>query len=83
MNWKSFGGRSKSEVLKYDEGFYTGERIDPDYEEVFSNISLTEDYIESVNLESYKVKIKSISKNEFGYIVYCINVRYEQILCLL
>jgi hypothetical protein len=73
MNWKSFGGRSKSEVLKYDEGFYTGERIDPDYEEVFSNISLTEDYIESVNLESYKVKIKSISKNEFGYIVYCIN----------
>lgn len=73
MSWKSFGGRSKSEVLKYDEGFYTGDRIDPDFEEVFKNVSMTDEFIESVNKEAYHVKVKSIARNEEGFIVECIN----------
>lgn len=73
MTWKSFGGRSKSEVLKYDEGFYTGDRIDPDFGEVFKNISMTDEFIESVNKEAYQVKVKSIARNEEGFIVECIN----------
>jgi hypothetical protein len=73
MTWKSFGGRSKPEVLKYDEGFYTGDRIDPDFQEVFKNVSMTDEYIESINAEAYQVKVKSIARSEEGFIVECIN----------
>ncbi|MBC7428287.1 MAG: hypothetical protein H7336_06730 [Bacteriovorax sp.] len=73
MSWKSFGGRSKSEVLKYDEGFYTGDRIDPDFTEVFKNISMNDEYIKSINAEAYQVKLKSIARNDEGFIVECIN----------
>ena len=73
MQWKSFGGRSKPEALKYDEGFYTGDRIDPDFNEVFKNISMTDEYIAAANEEAYQVKVKSIARNEAGFIVECIN----------
>ena len=73
MAWKSFGGRSKSEVLKYDEGFYTGDRIDPVFEQVFKNIDHSDEFFESVNKEAYQVKVKAIARNEAGFIVECIN----------
>jgi hypothetical protein len=73
MTWKSFGGRSKSEALKYDEGFFTGERIDPDFEEIFKNVSHSQEFIDSINLEAYQVRIKTISRSEAGFIVECIN----------
>jgi hypothetical protein len=73
MVWKSFGGRSKPEMLKYDEGFFTGERIDPNYEEIFKNVSHSQEQIDSLNIEAYQVRIKSINRNETGFIVECIN----------
>lgn len=73
MTWKSFGGRSKPEVLKYDEGFFTGERIDPNYEEIFKNVTHSDEYIESLNGEAYQVRIKSINRSENGFVVECIN----------
>ena len=73
MTWKNFGGRSKPEALKYDEGFFTGDRIDPDYEEIFKNISHSEEFINSINEEAYQVRIKSIGRVENGFIVECIN----------
>ena len=73
MTWKSFGGRSKPEALKYDEGFFTGDRIDPDFEQVFKNIDHSESYINSVNEEAYQVKIKAIRKTTIGFTVECIN----------
>lgn len=73
MTWKSFGGRSKSEALKYDEGFYTGDRIDPNFEEIFKRIPHSDEFIAEVNSEAYQVRIKALQKSETGYIVECIN----------
>ena len=71
--WKSFGGRSKSEVLKYDEGFFTGDRIDPDFEQIFKNIPHSDEFINLVSEEAYHVKIKAIRRVEARFIVECIN----------
>ena len=73
MTWKSFGGRSKSEALKYDEEFYTGGQITPDYEQIFKNIPHSDEFLEAINKEAYQVKIKSIAREEAGFIVECIN----------
>jgi hypothetical protein len=73
LAWKSFGGRSKPEALKYDEGFFTGDRIDPDFEEIFKNVSHSEEFINAINEEAYQVKIKSVNRSEKGFIVECIN----------
>jgi len=73
MQWKSFGGRSKSEVLKYDEGFFTGDRIDPDFEQIFKNIPHSNEFVNLVSEEAYHVKIKSLRRSENGFIVECIN----------
>ena len=73
MQWKSFGGRSKSEALKYDEGFFTGDRIDPDFEQIFKNIPHSDEFVNQVSEEAYHVKIKSIRRSESGFIVECIN----------
>ena len=73
MIWKSFGGRSKPEALRYDEGFFTGDRIDPDYEAIFKNVSHSQEFIDSINTEAYQVRIKSIQRSDSGFIVECIN----------
>lgn len=73
MTWKSFGGRSKSEALKYDEDFFTGPRIDPDFDEVFKNVEHSDEFLESINKEAYQVKIKNIRREGEGFIVECIN----------
>lgn len=74
MTWKSFGGRSKSEALKYDEEFYTGPRLDMDWRAVFNNLGNVHDYLAEVNQESYQVKLKGIKRSESnGFSVECIN----------
>ena len=74
MSWKSFGGRSKPEALKYDEGFFTGDRIDPDFKKVFDEKFFTAEFLSQMNRESYQVLIKSISRTpESGFVVECIN----------
>lgn len=73
MTWKSFGGRSKPEALKYDEGFYTGDRLDPNFEQLFELIGFNPSLIEMINQESYQVKIKSIKRSETSFLVECIN----------
>lgn len=73
MTWKSFGGRSKPEALKYDEEFYTGGQVTPDFEKVFKNIPHSNEFLESVNAEAYQVKIKSIRREGEGFVVECIN----------
>jgi hypothetical protein len=61
MTWKAFGGRSKSEALKFDEEFFTGTRFDIPMPEV-----------ESIE-DSYQVKIKSIARSDERFLVECIN----------
>jgi hypothetical protein len=61
MTWKTFGGRSKPEVLKFDEEFFTHTRFE---------IPLTE--IENIE-DSYLVKIKSIARKDDKFLVECIN----------
>ena len=73
MTWKTFGGRSKSEALKYDEEFFTGPRIDPDFEAVFKSVEHSDEFIEAMNKEAYQVKIKNIRREGEGFIVECIN----------
>lgn len=73
MAWKSFGGRSKSENLKYDEEYFTGPRIDPDFEEVFKNVDYSDEFLEVINNEAYHVKIKSVRRDNETFVVECIN----------
>lgn len=73
MQWKSFSGRSKSEVLKFDEDFFTGSRIDPDYVSMFKDVDLSDEYLNAINESSYQVKIKAIRRLEEGFVVECIN----------
>jgi hypothetical protein len=73
MAWKSFGGRSKPEALKYDEGFYTGDRLDPNFEQLFNLVGFHPSSLDSINQEAYQVKIKSIKRNETNFLVECIN----------
>ncbi len=74
MNWKSFGGRSKPEVLKYDEGFFTGDRIDPDFSKVFDEKFFTEEFLAEMNKEAYQVLVKAIRRETGGgFVVECIN----------
>ena len=74
MMWKSFSGRSKSEVLKYDEEFFTTGRIEVDFSKVFSNVEMNDEFLNAVNEKAYQVKIKKINRHENGdLIVECIN----------
>jgi hypothetical protein len=74
MTWKSFGGRSKSEALKYDEEFFTGPRLDVDFKQLFSELgSNTDEYLAGINQEAYQVRLKGIKKSETGFSVECIN----------
>ncbi len=72
MQWKSFGGRSKSEALKFQEEHFTKERIDLYYHKVFAFMH-AEGFLESLNEKSYAVRLKNISKAENRFIVECVN----------
>lgn len=65
LSWKSFGGRSRPEILKYDEAFYTGGRLDVDWNEIFldKNKNVARE-------EIVTTKIKGINKVGESYVVY-------------
>lgn len=71
MTWKSFAGRSKSEALIFDEEFYTGARLNVDYDKIFPTIS--DATLEEVNKDAYQVRLKAIKRNGIGFTVECIN----------
>ncbi len=73
MAWKSFGGRSKSEALKFNEEFYTGPRFDVDLAKIFPDLDNAETFLDLMNQEAYQVKIKNIKKQGEKFSVECIN----------
>ena len=73
MMWKSFGGRSKPEVLKFNEEFYTTSRFDIDATKIFPELENTESFLEEINKEAYQVRLKSIKREGAGFVVECIN----------
>lgn len=72
MQWKIFGGRSKSEALKFHEEHFTQGRIDLNYQELFPHFK-DENFLPWLNNHAYAVKIKSIYFNDDKYIVECVN----------
>ncbi len=75
MTFKSFGGRSKSEALKYDEEFFTGPRLQFDFSDLLENFQSIKNELTNINQNAYKVKIKSIikDKDNDSYLVECLN----------
>lgn len=72
MQWKVFGGRSKSEALKFHEEHFTEGRLDVHYSEVFSHLS-EEGFLAWLNDLAYSVKVKSIHYENDKYKVECVN----------
>ena len=73
MSFKSFGGRSKPEALKFNEEFYCSGRFDIKATEIFSELNNAEEFIETINKEAYQVKVKSIHRSGDGFKVECLN----------
>jgi hypothetical protein len=73
MAWKSFGGRSKSEALKFNEEFYTSSRFDVDSEKIFPELAQSDDYLAKVNSEAYQLRIKTIKRDGESFTVECLN----------
>lgn len=73
MTWKSFGGRSKSEALKFNEEFYTSPRFDIDMAKVFPELEQADSFIAEINQEAYQVRLKSIHRSGDGFKVECLN----------
>jgi len=73
MTFKSFGGRSKSEVLKYDEEFFTAPRLQFNYVDVLPELTNVTSNLEAINLEAYKVRIKSINREGQSFLIECLN----------
>jgi hypothetical protein len=73
MTWKGFGGRSKSEALKFNEGFYITPRFDIDATKIFPELVLADAFIAEINNEAYQVRLKSIQRFESGFKVECLN----------
>jgi hypothetical protein len=73
MTWKSFGGRSKPEALKFNEEFYTSSRFDIDPTKIFPELENTESFLEEINSSAYQVRVKAIRREGEGFIVECIN----------
>ena len=73
MTWKSFGGRSKSEALKYNEEFYCSGRFDIDASEIFKELKNADQFVENINKEAYQIRLKSIHRSGDGFKVECLN----------
>lgn len=73
MTWKSFGGRSKSEALKFNEEFYTSSRFDIEMAKVFPELEQADSFIAEINQEAYQVRLKSIQRSGDGFKVECLN----------
>ncbi len=73
MAWKSFGGRSKPEALKFNEEFYTSSRFDVDAEKIFPELAYADEFLALVNEEAYQVRLKSIKRAGDGFFIECLN----------
>jgi hypothetical protein len=73
LAWKSFGGRSKPETLKFDEEFYVNSRMNISEMDIFDWITTEENFYEELNQNAYKVKVKNINYNDEKFTVECIN----------
>lgn len=73
MTWKSFGGRSKSEALKFNEEFFTSTRFNIDAAKIFPELNNAAEFIAEINSEAYQVRIKSIIRSGDGFKVECLN----------
>ena len=73
LTWKAFGGRSKSETLKYDEEFYVPSFFKVKEEELYPWISEDDSLYEELNQKAYQVKVKKIHYNDGKFTVECIN----------
>lgn len=73
MTWKSFGGRSKSEALKFNEEFFTTPRFNVDAAKIFPELENAEAFIKEINSEAYQVRLKSIMRSGEGFKVECLN----------
>jgi hypothetical protein len=73
MTWKSFGGRSKPEALKFNEEFFTTTRFNVDAENIFPELKNSEEFLAGLNAEAYQVRLKSIHRSGEGFKVECLN----------
>ncbi|MBC7539594.1 MAG: hypothetical protein H7281_12290 [Bacteriovorax sp.] len=73
MTWKSFGGRSKPEALKFNEEFFTTTRFNIDAEKIFPELTNVEEFLTVLNAEAYQVRLKSIHRSGEGFKVECLN----------
>ena len=73
MVWKSFGGRSKPEALKFNEEFFTTTRFNINAETIFPELKNAEVFLASLNAEAYQVRLKSIKRSGEGFKVECLN----------
>ncbi|RPJ78883.1 MAG: hypothetical protein EHM20_02810 [Alphaproteobacteria bacterium] len=73
MTWKSFGGRSKSEALKFNEEFFTSPRFNIDATKIFPELENAESFVGEINAEAYQVRLKSIHRSGDGFKVECLN----------
>jgi hypothetical protein len=73
MTWKSFGGRSKSEALKFNEEFFTGPRFNVDTTAIFPELAGADEFLAGLNSEAYQVRLKSIERYNDGFKVECLN----------
>lgn len=73
MMWKSFGGRSKAEALKFNEEFFTSTRFNVDAEVIFPELKNTTELLANLNSEAYQVRLKSIHRAGTGFKIECIN----------
>ncbi len=70
--WKTFGGRGKSEALKYHEEFFVEGHVQLNYAELFPFIN-DPDEIQKLNDEVYPIKIESIDFQNNQFSIMCVN----------
>lgn len=73
MVWKSFGGRSKPEALKFYEDFYVSNHLNANEKDFFPWLETSEEFFNQLNENAYQVKIKNIHYTEGKFLVECIN----------
>jgi hypothetical protein len=73
MTWKSFGGRSKPEALKFNEEFFTTSRFNIDTGGLFPELASVDEFLATLNTEAYQVRLKSIQRSDDGFKVECLN----------
>lgn len=73
LTWKSFGGRSKSETLKFDEDFYVSKRLDINEKMLFDWLENSDHFLNSLNEKAYQVKIKNLNFEAGIFFIECVN----------